>query len=184
MGLAPSSATSKVRGWGERSSNPSMVAAAVNEVMAWKKLAFMAGRSPRGGLDFAIQCAPDEFCQAQFLAARPFGQPFLGLSRQAERHRDTALGQLRSGHATICIIVSYTLSRPNSLAVSSCLRHGRRRAGQRIHGDHDHSSSCPRPGASGVGRSKTLREQVGRDPGGALQGGGHEDHASPERKDG
>src|SRR5437588_12972548 len=114
-----------------------MLAAAVNEVMAWKKLAFMAGRSLRGGLDFAIQCAPDEFRQAQFLAARPFGQPFLGLSRQAARHRDTALGEVRSGHAAVCIIVSYTVSSPNSLAVSSCLLHCRRLAGQGVHGAPD-----------------------------------------------
>jgi hypothetical protein len=84
-----------------------------------RRLTFMAGRSASGGLDFAAQDAADKFRNAQPLAPRFLGQTFLGLSRQAERHRDTALGQFRSGHADICMIVSYTLSRPKILAVLS-----------------------------------------------------------------
>jgi hypothetical protein len=80
-------------------------------------LASIAG-SPPSGLDFAAQGAADEFSQAQVRAPRFRGQEFVDLPRESERHRDTALGQLRSGHAAICIIVSYTLSRVNFLADS------------------------------------------------------------------
>lgn len=80
-----------------------------------------------------------------------------------------------------CII---HIARPKILAVSPGLGHGRRCAGQELHGDHDHPSACARPGASGFGRSKALRKQVGRDPGVALQGSGHEGRAPHERKDG
>jgi hypothetical protein len=38
-----------------------------------------------GGIDFAAQGAPDEFCQAQFLPPGFLGQAFLGLARQTER---------------------------------------------------------------------------------------------------
>jgi hypothetical protein len=58
----------------------------------------MAGNSESGGLDFAAQGATDKFRNAQLLAPRFLSQTFLGLSGQAERHRYTALGQLRSGH--------------------------------------------------------------------------------------
>ena len=93
------------------------------------------------------------------------------------------LGAVSFWAFAICIIVSYTLSRPNFLAVCSQLGNGRRRAGQGIHGYHDHASSRPGPGASEVGRSKTLREQISRNPGSALQGGGHENYASPQRNE-
>ena len=81
----------------------------------------MAGSSQFGGLDFAAQDTPDKFRNAQPLAPRFLDQTLLGLSREAERHRYTALGQFRSGHADICMIVSYTLSRPKILAVLSWL---------------------------------------------------------------
>jgi hypothetical protein len=80
-------------------------------------LTAMAGSSPSGGLDFAAQDAADKFRNAQSLPSRFVSQPFLGLSREAERHRYTALGQFRSGHADTCMIVSYTLSRLKILAV-------------------------------------------------------------------
>ena len=88
------------------------------------RLTSIAG-SPSSGRDFAAQGAADEFSQAQFRAPRLRGQKFVDLSRESKRHRDTALGQLRSGHAVICIIVSYTLSRLNFLAVSFRFEHGR-----------------------------------------------------------
>ena len=62
-------------------------------------LTSMAGNSESGGLDFAAQGATDKFRNAQLLAPRFLSQTFLGLSGQAERHRYTALGQFRSGHA-------------------------------------------------------------------------------------
>jgi predicted transcriptional regulator len=77
-------------------------------------------------VNFAVQDAPDEFGQAQILAPRFFGPTLLGLSREAERHGYAAGGQFRSGHGAICMILSYTLSRPNFLAVSLCVGHGRR----------------------------------------------------------
>jgi hypothetical protein len=81
----------------------------------------MAGSSQSGGCDFAAQNAADKFRNAQALPSRSLGQTFLGLSRETERHRDTALGQFRSGHADICMIVSYTLSRPKIVAIRSWL---------------------------------------------------------------
>ena len=89
-------------------------------VLRNSRLAPIAG-SPETGLDFAAQDAPDKFRNAQFRAARLPGQAFLGLSRQSERHGDTALGQFRSGHADICMIVSYTLSRTKIVAVAARL---------------------------------------------------------------
>jgi hypothetical protein len=148
-----------------------------------RNLAFIAG-GPHSAPELTGQGAPDKFSQAQVLAPGLVGPKLLGLSRNAERQGDAATRQLRSGHVAISIIDSYTLSILNLLAGSFQLGHGRNRAGQRIHSNHDHSSSCPRSGAPGFGRSKTLREQVGRHPGGPLQGGGHEGQASDEREDG
>ena len=48
-------------------------------------------------------------------------QELLDLSREPERHRHTAFEQLRSGHEAMCIIVSYTLSRLNFLALPHLL---------------------------------------------------------------
>ena len=70
-------------------------------------------RASLGVLDFAAQGAPDKLSKADLLAPRFLGPTSLGLSRQPERHRHTAFGQSRSGHTAICIIVSYTLSRPD-----------------------------------------------------------------------
>jgi hypothetical protein len=95
--------------------------ACVLKVAQSRRLTFMVATPPSGGLDFAVQEAADEFRNAQPLAARFLGQPFLGLTREAERHRDTALGQFRSGHADICMILSYTLSRLKILADLYCL---------------------------------------------------------------
>ena len=76
-------------------------------------------RRPRGprGPDLAEQGAPDQFGEARLLASRFIEQELFDLSRQAERYRYTAFGQLRSGHEIMCIIVSYTLSRLNFLAL-------------------------------------------------------------------
>jgi hypothetical protein len=67
------------------------------------------------GFDFAAQCAPDELRKAELLAPGFRSQAFLCLSRQPERYGYTVLGQFRSGHYAICIIVSYTMSRRISL---------------------------------------------------------------------
>jgi hypothetical protein len=144
----------------------------------------MAGAAASVRFELTAQGAPDKFSQAQVLAPGLVGPKLLALSRDAERQGDAATRQLRSGPVVICIIASYTVSTLNLLARLFQLGHGRDRARQRIHSDHDHSSCCSGPGAPGFGRSKTLREQVGRHPGGPLQRGGHEDEASPERKDG
>ena len=69
-----------------------------------------AGDRDSRRLDLAAQGATDQFGEANLLAPRFGGQNFLDLSREAERHRDTAFRQFRSGHEAMCIIVSYTLS--------------------------------------------------------------------------
>jgi hypothetical protein len=67
-------------------------------------LTSIAKISEAGDLDFAAQGAPDEFGNAQLLAPRYLGQTFLDLAGQAERHRDTALRQFRSGHASSVLL--------------------------------------------------------------------------------
>jgi hypothetical protein len=45
----------------------------------------MAGIAATGSLEFAAQCAPDKFGQAQFLAPRLIGPKLFDCSRKAER---------------------------------------------------------------------------------------------------
>jgi transposase-like protein len=85
--------------------------------------------SRSGGPDFAAQGTADNFGQALLRAPRLRGQTSVDLSRESKRHGDTALRQFRSGHNAICLIISYTVSRANFLAVSLRFEHGRRRAG-------------------------------------------------------
>ena len=55
-------------------------------------------RFPSPSLDFAAQGAPNQLRKAYLLAPGFFSQACLCLPRQAERYRDTALRQFRSGH--------------------------------------------------------------------------------------
>jgi len=61
-------------------------------------LRFTATTPYPAGLDFAAQSASDELRKTYLLTPGFFGQSCLGLARQAERYRDTALKQFRSGH--------------------------------------------------------------------------------------
>ncbi|MEN3370586.1 MAG: hypothetical protein V7609_2729 [Verrucomicrobiota bacterium] len=73
------------------------------------------------GPDLAAQCATYQFREAHLLTSRLIEQELLDLSREPERYRHTAFWQLRSGHEAMCIIVSYTMSTLNFLAVSYSL---------------------------------------------------------------
>jgi hypothetical protein len=67
-------------------------------------------RRPGGtcGPDLAAQGATNQFGEAHVFASRFLEEELLDVSREAERHRETAFWQLRSGHVAMCIIVSYT----------------------------------------------------------------------------
>jgi hypothetical protein len=58
--------------------------------------------------DLAAQCATYQFGEAHVFASRFIEEELLDVSREPDRHRHTAFWQLRSGHETMCIIVSYT----------------------------------------------------------------------------
>src|SRR2546423_2535571 len=75
-------------------------------------LAFIPTSWCSGALDFAAQGAADEFSEAQLFAPRFRHETLLDRSGKTECHRDTVLERSCSGHEPICIIVSYTLSRP------------------------------------------------------------------------
>jgi hypothetical protein len=73
------------------------------------------------GPDLAAQGVTYQFGEAHLLASGFLEQELLDLSREPERHRHTAFWQFRSGHEAMCIIVSYTLSTLNFLALSYSL---------------------------------------------------------------
>ena len=58
--------------------------------------------------DLAAQCPTYQFGEAHVFASRFIEEELLDVSREPDRHRHTAFWQLRSGHETMCIIVSYT----------------------------------------------------------------------------
>jgi hypothetical protein len=67
---------------------------------------FTGVRGP-GGLDLAAQGAADQFGNANLFPPRFDGQDFSDLSREAERHRHTAVKQFRSGHEA-CVLWYHT----------------------------------------------------------------------------
>jgi hypothetical protein len=60
-----------------------------------------------GSLDLAAQGAVDQFGKANRFLLRSIGERFSDLSREAERHRHTAVKQLRSGHEA-CVLWYHT----------------------------------------------------------------------------
>ena len=72
---------------------------------------FIAGGGSPGGLDLAAQGAADQFGKANRFLLRFIGESLSDLSREAERHRHTAVKQLRSGHEA-CVLLYHIQCQP------------------------------------------------------------------------